>query len=88
MKRKTINIFVFILMMFTLISCGTTTNQPTPPPDGGVIVPPDKPDEQDKPVNPGPTDKEVEFLTNKLKEFNSEDPVGYDFALFGLGVNR
>jgi len=25
-------------------------------------------------------------LTNKLKEFDPEDPVKYDFALFGLGV--
>lgn len=25
-------------------------------------------------------------LTNNLKEFDSEDPVKYDFALFGLGV--
>ena len=24
---------------------------------------------------------------NKLKEYNQDDPVGYDFALFGLGVN-
>ncbi len=27
-------------------------------------------------------------LTNKLKEFDSEDPVKYDFALFGYGVNN
>ena len=27
-------------------------------------------------------------LTEKLKEFDSLDPVKYDFALFGLGVNR
>ena len=27
-------------------------------------------------------------LTEKLKEFNSLDPVKYDFALFGLGVNE
>ena len=27
-------------------------------------------------------------LTEKLKEFNSVDPVKYDFALFGLGVNE
>ena len=26
-------------------------------------------------------------LTEKLKEFNSDDPVGYDFALFGAGVS-
>lgn len=27
-------------------------------------------------------------LTLKLKEFNQNDPVGYDFALFGAGVNK
>jgi uncharacterized protein (TIGR02757 family) len=27
-------------------------------------------------------------LTNKLKEFDAEDPVKYDFALFGLGVEE
>ncbi|MDD5571131.1 MAG: TIGR02757 family protein [Bacteroidales bacterium] len=27
-------------------------------------------------------------LTNKLKEFDADDPVKYDFALFGLGVNE
>lgn len=27
------------------------------------------------------------FLTKKLKEFDPNDPVKYDFALFGLGVN-
>lgn len=27
-------------------------------------------------------------LTNRLKEFDSEDPVKYDFALFGYGVNN
>ncbi|MCD7879811.1 MAG: TIGR02757 family protein [Candidatus Gastranaerophilales bacterium] len=27
-------------------------------------------------------------LTNKLKEFDSQDPVKYDFALFGYGVNK
>ena len=27
-------------------------------------------------------------LTEKLKEFDSSDPVKYDFALFGLGVNE
>lgn len=26
-------------------------------------------------------------LTNKLKEFDREDPVRYDFALFGAGIN-
>lgn len=30
--------------------------------------------------------KAVEELTNKLKEFDANDPVKYDFALFGLGV--
>ncbi|MBR2386907.1 TIGR02757 family protein [bacterium] len=32
--------------------------------------------------------KAVIELTEKLKEFNPDDPTGYDFALFGLGVNR
>lgn len=27
-------------------------------------------------------------LTQKLKEFDPNDPVGYDFALFGAGVNK
>jgi uncharacterized protein (TIGR02757 family) len=27
-------------------------------------------------------------LTNKLKEFDTEDPVKYDFALFGAGINK
>lgn len=27
-------------------------------------------------------------LTEKLKEFNPKDPVSYDFALFGAGVNK
>lgn len=27
-------------------------------------------------------------LTNKLKKFDPEDPVKYDFALFGMGINR
>jgi len=30
--------------------------------------------------------KAVEELTNKLKEFDSSDPVKYDYALFGMGV--
>jgi uncharacterized protein (TIGR02757 family) len=30
----------------------------------------------------------VEELTNKLRQFDPEDPVKYDFALFGMGVNR
>lgn len=32
--------------------------------------------------------KAVIELTNSLKEFDKEDPVKYDFALFGLGVDR
>lgn len=32
--------------------------------------------------------KAVVELTNKLKEFDSEDPIKYDFAIFGLGVNE
>ena len=31
--------------------------------------------------------KAVVELTNNLKVFDSQDPVKYDFALFGLGVN-
>ena len=27
-------------------------------------------------------------LTNKLKQFDSNDPVKYDFALFGYGVDN
>lgn len=27
-------------------------------------------------------------LTNNLKEFSSEDPTKYDFAMFGYGINR
>lgn len=30
--------------------------------------------------------KSVEELTHKLREFDSNDPVKYDFALFGIGV--
>ena len=30
----------------------------------------------------------VEELTNNLKKFDSKDPVKYDFALFGVGVNE
>lgn len=30
--------------------------------------------------------KAVEEITAKLREFDSEDPIKYDFALFGLGV--
>jgi len=32
--------------------------------------------------------KAVEELTGILKEFDPADPVKYDFALFGLGVNE
>jgi len=32
--------------------------------------------------------KVAEALTNKLKAFDPKDPVKYDFALFGLGVER
>ncbi|MCE5345451.1 MAG: TIGR02757 family protein [Bacteroidales bacterium] len=32
--------------------------------------------------------KSVEELTEVLREFDPEDPVKYDFALFGLGVNE
>jgi uncharacterized protein (TIGR02757 family) len=30
----------------------------------------------------------VEELTNALREFDSKDPVRFDFALFGMGVNE
>ncbi len=30
----------------------------------------------------------VEELTNNLKQFDANDPVKYDFALFGIGVNE
>jgi hypothetical protein len=32
--------------------------------------------------------KSVEELTGILREFDPADPVKYDFALFGLGVNE
>jgi uncharacterized protein (TIGR02757 family) len=32
--------------------------------------------------------KAVEELTTVLREFDPADPVKYDFALFGLGVNE
>ena len=32
--------------------------------------------------------KSVQELTEKLKEFDKNDPVKYDFALFGYGVNN
>lgn len=32
--------------------------------------------------------KAVEELTSALRVFNAEDPVIYDFALFGIGVNK
>ena len=31
--------------------------------------------------------KTVELLTSKLKEFDANDPVKYDYALFGLGIS-
>jgi uncharacterized protein (TIGR02757 family) len=31
--------------------------------------------------------KAVVELTNNLKQFDAEDPVKYDFALFGMGVS-
>ncbi len=30
----------------------------------------------------------AEIITNNLKQFDAEDPVKYDFALFGLGVEK
>lgn len=32
--------------------------------------------------------KAVEELTALLREFSPEDPIKYDFALFGIGINR
>lgn len=32
--------------------------------------------------------KSVEMLTAKLREFRPDDPVYYDFALFGLGIEK
>ena len=32
--------------------------------------------------------KAVLELTNNLKQFDSDDPVKYDFAIYGLGINR
>ena len=32
--------------------------------------------------------KTVNLLDKKLREFDSDDPVKYDFALFGLGVHE
>ena len=32
--------------------------------------------------------KAVDELTRKLREFNPEDPVIYDFALFGIGIEK
>ena len=32
--------------------------------------------------------KTAQKITNKLKEFDANDPVKYDFALFGYGVNN
>lgn len=38
-----------------------------------------------RPVNDWQAAKE---LTNRLKEFNADDPVKYDFALFGAGIHQ
>ena len=38
-----------------------------------------------RPVNDWQAAKE---LTNRLKEFSADDPVKYDFALFGAGINQ
>jgi len=32
--------------------------------------------------------KSVEYLTNILRSFDPDDPVKYDFALFGMGINE
>ena len=32
--------------------------------------------------------KAVEELTTALRQFDPEDPVKYDFALFGMGANK
>ena len=32
--------------------------------------------------------KAVIELTNNLKKFDPQDPVKYDFAMFGFGVNN
>ena len=32
--------------------------------------------------------KAVDLLTKQLRKFDSKDPVKYDFALFGIGVNE
>lgn len=32
--------------------------------------------------------KTVEELTNRLREFDSQDPVKYDYALFSLGIDK
>jgi hypothetical protein len=32
--------------------------------------------------------KAVEELTARLREFDANDPVKYDFALFGIGINE
>ncbi len=38
--------------------------------------------------NPKSDWKTAVLLTNKLKKFDAIDPVKYDFALFGMGVNK
>ena len=32
--------------------------------------------------------KTAEIITNNLKKFDASDPVKYDFALFGLGIEN
>jgi hypothetical protein len=32
--------------------------------------------------------KAVEELTAALRSFNAEDPVRYDYSLFGVGISR
>ena len=32
--------------------------------------------------------KTVEEITSVLRNFDADDPIKYDFALFGLGVNK
>ena len=59
MKRKIINVLIAIFMMFTFLSCGTTTEQPTPPSGGGIIDNPENPNNPDNPDNPdGPNNEE------------------------------
>lgn len=40
-------------------------------------------------VSPGPTHwKKAVELTQVLKQYNSTDPVQYDFALYGMGIEE